>query len=271
MTAWLLASWSRAGVWTAALAFAILALPPFRTLNQFSIASFAPAVAGVLLAERHPRLAGVAIGLSLIKPHIGGPALLWALVSRRWQTAAIAAVTQAALIAIYLAHAAVPLNVPGEYLQAIARTQNRGDLIAGETSLQPLVAWLPLTPLTLQMVIAVALTGALLLIWSRRGKDVDLTFFAAACLLSLLSFRHLGYNLLLAIPALVWAVSHEQRRVRILGFLAFVTLAASPPTFWRYIVEPAGGGPAAAAAAAHAYRAVVAMLFVVLALQPGRR
>jgi hypothetical protein len=97
---------------------------------------------------------------------------------------------------------------------------------------------------------------------------VDLAFFATACLLSLLSFRHLGYNLLLAIPALVWAVSHEQRRVRMLGILAFVTLAASPPTLWRYIVEPAGGGAAGAVAAAHAYRVVLVMLFVMLAVQP---
>ena len=266
--AWLSARLTSTGAAAATLAFAVLALPPFRTLNQFSIAAFAPALAGVLLAPRHPIAAGIAIGLSLIKPHIGGPALIWAIVSRRWTTMAAALGTQAALVAIYLARAAAPLNVPSEYLQAIARTQNRADLVAGETSLQPLLSWLPLTPVALQVLSALLLAGGLVVIWRRRGSDFDLRFFAAACLLSLLSFRHLGYNLLLAIPALVWAASRERRVVRLAGAAAFVVLAVSPPTLWRYVIEPLFGGAFAGAIPAHAYRAVLVALFVLLMAAP---
>ena len=268
---WLSARLAATGTAAAILACAVLALPPFRTLNQFSIAAFAPALAGVALAPRHPVLAGVAIGVSLIKPHIGGPALLWAMASRRWQTVAAAAGTQAALCGLYLARTAAPLKVPSEYLEAVARTQNRADLLAGDTNLQPLVSWLPLTPVVVQILIAALLAGGLVLIWRNRGRDFDLRFFAAACLLSLLSFRHLSYNLLLAIPALMWAVSHESRGLRLAGVIAFLVLAASPPTVWRYVFEPAGGSAALDVVAAHAYRVVLATLFVLVVATPARQ
>ena len=266
---WLSARFAATGTAAAMLACGVIALPPFRTLNQLSIAAFAPALAGVVLARRHPMLAGIAIGVSLIKPHIGGPALLWAMASRRWQTVAAAAGTQVALCGLYLARTTAPLSVPSEYLQAIARAQNRGDLIPGETNLQPLLSWLSLTPVAVQVLLAVMLSGGLVLIWRRAGRDVDLRFFAAACLLSLLSFRHLSYNLLLAIPALMWAVSHERRGIRLAGVIAFLALAASPPTLWRYFMEPAGGSAALGVVAAHAYRVVLAALFVLVVATPA--
>ncbi len=271
LIAWLSARLVSAGTAAITLACAVLALPPFRTLNQFSIAAFAPALAGVLLAPRHPITAGIAIGLSLIKPHVGGPALLWVMVSRRWTTLAAALGTQAALGAIYLARTAAPLNVPSEYLQAIARTQNRADLIAGETNLQPLLSWLPLTPVALQVLSASLLAVGLVVIWRNRGSDFDLRFFGAACLLSLLSFRHLGYNLLLAIPALVWALSRGHRMVRVAGATAFLLLIASPPTVWRYVIEPLLGGTVAGAIPDHAYRVVLVALFVLLIASPARQ
>ncbi|MDQ3168769.1 MAG: DUF2029 domain-containing protein [Acidobacteriota bacterium] len=269
--AWLAARLVITGTAAMTLACAVLALPPFRTLNQFSIAAFAPALAGVWLAPRHPITAGIAIGLSLIKPHIGGPALLWAIVSRRWTTLAAALGTQAALGAFYLARTAAPLNVPSEYLQAIARTQNRADLIAGETNLQPLLSGVPLTPVALQVLSASLLAVGLVVIWRKRESDFDLRFFGAACLLSLLSFRHLGYNLLLAIPVLVWALSHDHRVVRVTGAAAFLVLVASPPTLWRYVIEPLLGGTMGGAIPDHAYRVVLIALFVLLMAAPARQ
>lgn len=69
----------RAGI---APALALLALPAFRTLNQFSLSAFVPAFGGVLAGRSRPLLSGALIGLSLAKPHLGLPARLWAVATR---------------------------------------------------------------------------------------------------------------------------------------------------------------------------------------------
>lgn len=252
----------------------VAALPPFRIVLQFSAVSFAAALLGVLIADRRPVLAGLAIGMSLIKPHIGGPMLLWAAASRRWKTCTAALAVPAALFAVYLLRSPrSPLAVIGEWVQAVARTQNRGDLPPGETSLQPLVDAMSAPPLAIQFAILTALAAGLALIWIRRGPDFDLRFAAAACLLSLLAFRHLSYNLLLAIPALAFAASRAGRAARALAVSAFAALIASPPSLWRHVVEPRGIDTALDPLAAHAYRIVLAglFLFVVFAAPPAGR
>lgn len=252
---------------------AVLAMPPFRIPLQFSMLSFAAALAGFAAADRYPRLAGVSIGLSLIKPQIGAPALLWALAARRWHTAAYALATPAVLCAAYLARAMrSPVTVTSEWLQALVRTQNRADLPPGETSLQPLLAFTGLAPVALQAMVALLLAGGLLVIWRRRERDFDLRFLAAACLLSLLAFRHLSYNLLLAIPALAFCLSHATRAVRALGVLATAIMIASPPSVWRHLMEPRGLESMLDPLAAHAYRmaGLALLLVVVLGPRPGQ-
>ena len=248
---------------SAALGVLVLALPPFRTLNQFSIVAFAAALAGFLLAPRRPALAGITIGISLVKPHIGGPALLWAVASRRWATVAWAAGTQAVLLGVYMARAgAAPHVLFDRYLGSLARAQNHDDLIGGETSLDPLLAWTSFEPLAIQVLAAAALGIALVWLWRRGPSDFELRFFAGACLVSLLSFRHLSYNLLLAIPALAWALTDTRRGVRMTGIAAAAVLAASPPTLWRHVLEPAGAWGGLEPVVSHAYRLALAALFV---------
>ena len=261
--AWMSARIAAPRAASASLAMLVLALPAVRTLNQFSIAAFAAALAGFLIAPRRPALAGVAIGVSLVKPHIGGPALLWALASRRWTTVAWAAGTQAVLLGVYLARAGTAPHVLFDrYLESLARAQNREDLIGGVTSLDRLLVWTSFEPLTLQMCTTAALGIALVWLWRRGSSDLDLRFFAGACLLSLLSFRHLSYNLLLAIPALVWALTDSRRGVRMTGIAAAAVLVASPPTLWRHALEPAGAWAGLEPLLSHAYLLALAALFV---------
>lgn len=260
----------RAG--TAVTASLVLLLPPFRTLVQFSLASFAAALAGFRMAAQRPRAAGVLIGVSLIKPHVGGPALLWALAARRWQTVIWACATQGGLWVAYLLRAwQSPLALVENYADALQRTQNRDDLVGGVTSLQPLVDGMPFAPVALQAGLAIALAAGLAVIaWTRRDDaDFDLRFYGAAGLVSLLAFRHLSYNLLLAIPALAWTLTHHAKGVRAAGCLLGVSLIASPPTAWRVLAEagmtlPGGLAPLAD----HAYRSALAALFA-LALWAG--
>lgn len=263
------------GRWTVAFAALVIMLPPFRTLNQFSIASFAPALAGFLLAPRYPVLAGFAIGLSLIKPHIGGPMLLWAIAARRWKTVATAAVVPLVLSAGYALHARVtPAQLVRDYVQAVGRTQNRplDDLIPGVTNLQPLLQWTGLAPTVLQLLTALALGGALLAIYFRRRSDdeFDLRFLAAACLLSLLAFRHLSYNLLLAIPALAFVWTRATGAAHAITAVAFAVLIASPPTFWRHVLEPRDLTTPLDVVVPHVYRAVLcALMLALLLLRPA--
>lgn len=269
--AWMSTRLAAFGRWTFAFGALVLMLPAFRTFNQFSIASFAPALAGFLLAPRHPVLAGILIGLSLMKPHIGGPVLLWAIAARRWKTAAIAAAMPLLLSAIYAVHARVtPVQLVHEYVQAVGRTQNRplDDLIPGVTNLQPLLLWTGLAPTTLQLVIAIALSVALLAIYVRRRHDdeFDLRFVAAACLLSLLAFRHLSYNLLLAIPALAFVWTRASRVARAITAVSFAILIASPPTFWRHALEPRDLTTPLDVIVPHVYRAVLCALMLALLL-----
>jgi len=253
-------------------AAAILLLPPFRTLVQFSLASFTAGVAGVRLAPRRPRVAGLLIGLSLIKPHIGGPAFLWALVARRWEAAAWALGTQVALVGVYLLHAPQsPLALAGRYAEALGRTQNRDDLVRGVTSLQPLVDGLSLPPLVLQAILAATLGAALVIVARRSRADADggFRFFAAAGLASLLVFRHLSYNLLLGLPALIWLAAHPRRHFRLAGVGLGAVLAASLPTVWRVLADAGVSLPAGLAlVAAHGYRAALSVLFLLLLAAP---
>lgn len=227
------------GRWPVVFAGLVLALPAFRTLNQFSLAAFAPAIAGFVFATAAPRLAGIAIGLSLMKPQIGGPALLWAVAARRWITAAWAVATVAALTAVFdLRLWAGPWSVSAAHARALWRNQNRPDFLPGVTGLQPWLEWLGLPALVLQAGLLMTLSAGLAWIVWRRREDFDLRFYAAASLVSLLALRHLSYDLMLAIPALAFAWTHPGRVARACAGVASVILVASPPTLWRYVFEP---------------------------------
>lgn len=256
------------------LAALVLALPPFRTPMQFSVASFVLALAGFLVARDRPRLAGVAIGLSLMKPHIGGPMLLWALAARRWTTASIATGVSLALAAVYIARAGRwPHDVIADWMRAVARTQNRDDLVAGQTNLQPFISRLGWPEVSLQLLTAGVLCLALVWIWIRWRGDggFDLRFVAAACLISLLSFRHLSYDLFLAVPAVAFALARNHAAARWLGALALALFIASPPSVWLHAVEPRFGATPFDWPAEHAYRIAAAALFLLVVASGSAR
>lgn len=250
----------------------VLALPSFRTPMQLSVASFVLALAGFLAARERPRLAGVAIGLSLMKPHIGGPILLWALAARRWTTASIATGVSVVLAAVYIARAGRwPHDVIADWMRALARTQNRDDLVAGQTNLQPFISWLGWSEVSLQLLTAGLLCLPLVWIWIRRRGDdgFDLRFAAAACLISLLSFRHLSYDLFLAVPAVAFVLARNHGAARRLGALALALFIASPPSLWLHVVEPRFGATPFDWPAEHAYRIAAAALFLLTVFAGG--
>jgi hypothetical protein len=249
----------------------VVALPPFRVPLQFSLLCFVLALGGFLSARRSPGWAGVAIGLSLFKPQIGGPALIWAVAARQWRTVAAAAATAAALTAIYAARVArSPVAVLLDWWPSLARKQNQIKLGFGETNLQPWLAPLGFPPVTTQLLTAAALSAALVWIAARRREASDLRLFAAACLVSLLAIRHLSYDLLLAIPAVVFALTRGDLRARMAGGIALAIFILSPPSLWRALAEPRGFAPALEPIAMHAYRAAAAALLACTLFSGGR-
>lgn len=268
-TAWLVSRLAPLGLARPVIVALMLALPPFRIPLQFSLVCFVAALAGFCAASRSPYLAGVAIGVSVFKPQIGGPALMWAIAARQWRVTAAAIGTVAALTGVYALRAGRwPLTIIGDWWTALLREQNDAALSMGETGLEPLLSSSGAPSVSVQLLTAAALAAGLVWIWLRRDDAFGLRLFAAACLVSLLALRHLSYDLLLAIPAIVFALTRERAAVRVLGAAALLVFIASPPSLWRVSLEaraPAILEPLFV----HAYRAALAALFACLLLARG--
>ena len=253
----------RAPRWTG---IASLALPWARTLNQFSIAAFAPAFWAVCRARTAPALAGVAIGLSLAKPQIGGPALLWAVVTRRWTTVAWAAGVPIVLCVIYAIAAGVfPATAITDWAAAAARRHNHPHFLPGDTDLAFWAQWAGWPPATAQLYLSSALWAIAIAVFVRRGDAFRL--FAAVCLASLAGFRHFNYDLMLAVPALIWLVRSPAAWAPVVAAAAWVLLVASPPTIWRQVLADSGL-PVVELVLMHALRGTILVLFAATLLAP---
>lgn len=180
-----------------ALMFLLIAAGAMRTLNQFTLLSLALAVAG---SSGDTRLRPVWLGLSLFKPQIGGVFWLHAVWKRQWRVAAVAAVVPLLLSIVYAWRAGVaPSSLPGDYARALA--VQYGDALTGQTEL---TIWLQgLLPGVPGAMLAV---GVALVIFATLAATQPLLGLSLA---SLLSVRHLSYDLVLLLP---W-LSGQPRRV----------------------------------------------------------
>lgn len=259
---------SRAGI---APALALLALPAFRTPNQLSLAAFVPAFGGVLAGRSRPLASGALIGFSLAKPHLGLPALLWAVATRRWKTASLATGVAAALAYAHCAVAGVSaLDTAWRYADALARRHNAPDFGAGETDLAFMgTAAFGWPPVLVQSAVFALLCAVAWFVFRRRGDEWQL--YAALSLASLLGFRHLNYDLVLAAPALIWLWRHQSPRPKWIAGVCLLFLVASLPTVWRRVEEVRAAAPALEPWVMHASRGALAVLFAaVLGRWPGR-
>jgi len=242
----------------------LLACGGIRTLNQFTLLALGCGLQGLVLAGRRPLSAGVWIGLALIKPHIGGPFLLWSVLTGAARTAAIAVGVVLGLVLVFCARVAEsPFAVLTSYAGAVERVYVSVEHLTGTTELHPLVHLVLRAPRAelATLVIGLALLAVVCgvgVIARTRGR-ASLEIAALAALWSLLSFRHLSYNLVLMFPAIVALRFPEAGRSH--GLVALralpsarsvfvVTLAAlvvDVPMLWRRALDgwlPAAVGPA---------------------------
>ena len=183
-----------------------------RSLGQFSLLSLALGILGAFAGS--PVVGGVLIGLALMKPQIGGCVLLWLLFERDWKRAAIAVAVPIVLTVVFMAVVRVdPMTLISEYRAVIGALYASPLDLAGHSELRPwlwrlgagetLNVWL--TAITGIVLLAPAVTAA----FRRRVTTVDATLeLLALCgVTSLLTVRHLSYDFILLLPAVVaWRV-----------------------------------------------------------------
>lgn len=165
-----------------------------RTLNQFSLFAFAAATAS---AGGSWVRTGLWLGLSLVKPQIGGVFVLLAALDGQWRRLAVAGVVPVALLGLYSLHAhATPWAVASEY---VGTWQDAYAMVGtGRTEVTP---WLPWRQSALGVAMGLLAVGVVALspLVVRRGTGERRLL---AGLASLLSVRHLSYDLVLLLPGI---------------------------------------------------------------------
>jgi Glycosyltransferase family 87 len=222
-----------------------------RTLNQFSLLSYTLATVGAL--STMPLLGGLGVGLSLMKPQIGGVVLVWMLLRRDWRRAALGLAVPAVLLVLFAWRVHVdPVTVGRQYASALKSVHGGSAPYVGHTELR---TWLlRLVPglaggLTISAAVAaLSLLPALVAVFRGRTRTADenLALLALCGAASLLAVRHLSYDFLLLWPALVaWRVppfsNGESARGRALAFaLLAAALVVEVPGWSRLMVSWSG-------------------------------
>jgi hypothetical protein len=235
------------------LAALLLCAASLRTLNQFSVLSFALAIAGAASPSR--AIGGTLLGLSFFKPQIGGALALWAwLRGQRGRVLAGVAVVLA-LTLVFSARAGVdPLTVAREYAASLSSTYADLSSIPGHTDLRSaLTLYAPSLDPGLSLSLALLLLLLVPLgvgLWRSGGAlpagDFEVAAFCGV--VSLLATRHLSYDLLLLLPLVVaWRVGPfteappPESRGQAVAFWAIAALLViEVPSWYRRLLEPAG-------------------------------
>ena len=234
------------------LALLLAATGTIRQLLQFSHLSYALAIIGAFTAS--PLIGGLLVGLSLMKPQIGGVVWLWLVLRRDWRRAAYALPVPLILTAAYIAVAPIgPLDLATGYRAAITSQYGDPTELPGHSDLR---VWLwrlwpdPSGNAVLSALVLAALLVPLVMSVARRradGRDIELLGLCGA--ISLLAVRHLSYDFLLLLPVLVaWrcppcAATPQAPRWMFFG-LAALLVAAVPS--WAKLALAHSAPPATA-------------------------
>jgi hypothetical protein len=260
----------------ACVAVFFLAWSGTKTLLQFTLLTLVFGLLAVAHAERRPRWSGVWLALSLMKPQVGAPFLLWLLFARRWKVAAVALVTVAGASLAWCARAgANPLHVAVRYLQILRvyYTGERG--MVGVAQIDPLIGLvLPqgagsmvaaLIPLSLLAIVCIE--GRRARHCANQGSTGGSCLPAAmAAAWSLLTFYGLTYGLVLLLPAAAMLLLDQVEATRpgrqLLFWVMQVGLTVDVPGLWRRLVWGMPAPEAAGELVPHYYRVLVMVLFL---------
>lgn len=247
-----------------ALGAVLLAASPFRVLGQFSVVSFALALAGA--RHRSPVVGGLLMGCGLLKPHVGGVLVVAHVLMRDWTRVLVALCVPVTLLVLAGAWTSQsPLQMMADYAAVVEAVHGGSGVAVGHTELEP---WLvPVVP-AVASVLGTVVLGLFLMVPAftaavrvpRWADRLSLELYAFCGLVSLMATRHLSYDLLVLLPLLV---AWWQGRRALWGATA-VWLVSQLPGWWRRVFEPMGGA-AGFGVILELDRALCLALFAVLA------
>lgn len=238
----------------------------FRVLNQFSLISMALAWAGV--RQRSPWIGGVLLGVSLMKPQVGGVFLVAHLLMGDWRRVSIAMAVPVGMTAVVTWMLGLsPVELLQQAAQQLVVAQGSVMSPAGHTELRAWVMafWPEARSLWFAAVVGVLLgLPAFRRVWREGAKSDMATRMALYGFLgavSLLSVRHLSYDFVLLLPLLAsW-------RDRPAFWALWLPLVLQVPGWWRQVLEPLGA-PAALAILVEADRILALTVWAVLRRSP---
>lgn len=217
-----------------------------RTFGQFSLVAYALAIAGVFASSFV--IGGILLGLSLMKPQVGGVILLWILLIGDWRRVVVAVAVPIFLTSALLAAVSVgPAALAAQYVHVITLLYGSPINLPGHSELRPwLWSLIPSARGNFWLMFGVFLLLLLpaCVAWARGriiGWDKRFELLALLGVVSLLVVRHLSYDFLLLLPALVaWrsppfaSVPHAPRWM----FYGLATLlVAAVPSWVRLAVR----------------------------------
>jgi hypothetical protein len=238
----------RAYAWR--LACLLAACASARTLGQFSLVSWACAIAATVGPPGPPGpdrwSSGLLLGLALFKPQIGGVAWLWAACERRWRLVGTAILVPVVLLCVFAARVGHgPVAILGEYAVSLTAIYGGDTPFGGHTEITSwiLMVWSgAASPVARTITLAVLLMPAVWAAGHARPDDPGGRFrLLALCgVASLLVVRHLSYDFILLFPALVAfrappvSASMPARFGRGVFLATAGLLVAEVPSLWRW-------------------------------------
>lgn len=181
--------------------------------GQFTLFALAFGLLAFRVAAKRPLLGGALLALALVKPHVGGAFLLWALFTRRWRMVAVAALFVGLGVCLFAWRLPEsPFAAVRDYLAVIQHQFGRGAQVQGSMALRvvelrPLVALLIPSEVwadrvhQLLLVIMLACAGLVgLLPGGLNRPQRDAAVLSLCCLWLLMAVFHNPYDTVLLLP-----------------------------------------------------------------------
>ena len=209
--------------------FRVIALPVLmflcwggvRTLTQFTLIALMCSMAAMVTASRRP-LAGLWLGIAMMKPQVAVPVFLWSVFTRRWSVVLYALALVGMLISVFcLRSDARPSWIAARYVETLAVHHTGEAILAGLSELRPAIHQLVSDVSEVDAIsssIALGLIAGLCVAGFQEGTVTTRVLYAAPALVacwSLLTFYHLTYGFVILLPVLMLLALNDARPSRL--------------------------------------------------------
>ncbi|HEX8493359.1 MAG TPA: glycosyltransferase family 87 protein [Pyrinomonadaceae bacterium] len=223
--------------------------------GQFTLLVLGAGLLAYLLAEKQPLWGGFFLALALMKPHIGGAFLLWALLTKRWKMTLVACVWIGVGVCLFsLRLGESPFETVSGYLAWLQHQFGRGVAAEGSTALRivelrpfiwfliPHEVWANRVH-QLLLIILLACVGMAAWVKSKLDcRERNAVILQLCCLWLLMSVFHNPYDSILLLPVLMglWPASVRQpletkqwSNEVALWVLQFAMVVELPTIWWK--------------------------------------